>query len=538
MFKGLFERFGMFTRRQIDSKQEVEKSVKTVIDQKTTQVVDDLPVGYYQTSMDSYGIGRGLKNQEEIIKSLLRRYRKMELIEEVDEAIDIIINEMIVPDEDENIVSINLKNCELPDNVEKKMVDTFDRVLNLLNFNKEAYDICRKWYIDGRIHFNVVVDKERQSKGIQNLIYVDAMDVFLVRETKNMNEYRYFYNVYNRDENEKPEVHPDFIVYCGSGKYDRVDHVTPIEVSYLHKAFKPMNHLKNVEDSIVIARLIRASDKRVFTVNTGMLNKKAAEEYMQKLINKFKNKLVYNVDTGEVDAYKNVHSMVEDFWFAENTQGKGTKLDIIEGMKGLNELDDLYYYKDSFYDALKIPQSRRNLDRERERAMFSTTAEIERDEIIFHKMIRRLRKQFSQVFIEILRRELIWTKVLNKKDFDKIKNSIQFVFNNDNLYEEMKESAILQNRITNLQMVEPYIGRYYTNDEIAYQVLKFTEDEWKEKQKDFKKNKKLYDTMGGEEESFSSFGNQKQEKQVQDKEEDSLIDKDEEDEEEKKKKEK
>jgi len=536
MFKQLFERFGFFSHEKLDSKKEVEPNIKNIIEPDTTQIVDDLPIGYYHTSMGSYGISRKDGNQEEIIKSLIQRYRRMEMIDTVDEAIDIIIDEMIIPDEGGDVINIELKKCELPEGVKDKIIASFDKILFLLNFSKDSRDICRKWYVDGRIHYNVVIEKERPAKGIKKLVYIDAMDVFPHREmAQDPNKYRYFYNVFNRDMNKNVDTHPDFVAYCGSGKFDRLDGVNPVELSYLHKAFKPMNRLTNIEDSIVIYRLIRASDRRVFTVNTGMLNKKSSEEYMQKLINKFKNKLVYNVETGEVDTYKNIHSMVEDFWFAENSQGKGTKLSVIEGGQGLKELDDLYYFKDAFYDALKIPQSRRNLERDREKGMYSTTTEIERDEITFHKMIKGIRKQFSQLFIEILRRELTWTKVLSNSDFDKIKNNIEFTYNNDNLYEEMKESAIMNSRITNLQMIEPYIGRFYTNDEIAYQILKFSEDEWKEKQKDFKKNKKLYDTMSNEEEKFSNFGNQNQKEKSQDKEEDSLIDK--EDEEENKKEE-
>jgi hypothetical protein len=490
----LFEWF--FTHKKVEAKQEIEPQIKNVIDDKTTQVVDDLPVGYYQASMDSYGVGRTVTNQEEVIKSIITKYRRMEMVYEVDDAVNTIVNEFIVPDVDGNaIVNIDLKNCEIPDGLKDKIIKAFEKILNKLNFNKEAYDIVRKWYVDGRIHYNIVIDKENQKKGIQKLIYVDGMDIFLQKEMKKPNEYKYYYKFYNRDTKQNYEIHPDIIVYCGSNKFDRIDGVNPVEVSYLHKAFKPMNNLKNIEDSIVIYRLVRASEKRVFTVNTGMLNKQAAEEYMRKLVDKFKNRLVYDTASGEVIVYKDNHSMVEDFWFAENAQGKGTKVSILEGGKGLKDLDDLYYFADKFYDALQIPQSRRNTEKNQDMSMFSTNAEIHRDEIIFFKMIQRMRKQFSNLFLELLKRELIWTKVMDKNDFNDLKSNIFFNFNNDNLYEEMKETAIMNSRLNTLTMIQPYIGKYFTDYEIAYNVLKFSEEEWDEKQKDFKKNKAKYDKL-------------------------------------------
>lgn len=509
MFEKLYE--WVFSHEKVKTSKEIEPETKELKEPKTTQIADDLPIGFYAACVDSYGIGKNkTTDQEEIIKSLITRYRKMELVAEVDDAVDTIINEMIVPDEDSNVnVEIDLKMCELADSIKTKITESFKKILNLLNFNKDSYDIVRKWYVDGRIYFNIVVEEEKLNKGIKKLIYIDALDIFLNRKIITQNKYNYFYKYIDRDENKTYEVHTDLIAYAGSNKFDRIDGVNPVEISYLHRAFKPFNNLKNIEDSIVIYRLIRATEKRRFTVNTGMLNKTAAEEYMQKLINKFKNRLIYNSETGEVNVYKLNHSMIEDFWFAENAQGKGIKVDILEGGKGLTELDDLYYFKDAFYDSLKIPESRRNLDRERERAMFSTSSEISRDEIIFFKMIQRLRKQFSQLFIEFLKRDLIWTKILNKQEFDKIKNSINFIYNNDNMYEEIKQSTVLNNRLNNLILIQPYIGKYFTNDEIAYNILKFTEEEWKEKQKDFKKNKKIYDKMmyGDEQLPFNSGDN-------------------------------
>jgi hypothetical protein len=464
---------------------EITPAEEKIIDEKTTQFAEELPLGLNDVSYASYDFP--LTQDINRLREWLLQYRRFEFVPQVNEAIDNIVNEMVITNSDDEIVKINLVKCEdVSDKIKEKIEDAFKKILRLLKFNKHAYDIVRKWYVDGRIFYNVVVNPQKLSDGILKLIYIDAEKIQLFRDPRihDTNTRKIFYRYENKESNQVFEIHPDLVVYSGSGFFDRL---LNLEVSYIHKAIKFINNLRNIEDAIVIYRIVRSSEKLVFTVNTGTLPKTKAEEYIKSMSAKIRNKFVYNTNTGEVQTDKNTMLIQENFWFPQNAEGKGTTVSTLEGGKTLGELDDLYYFENKLWEALKIPKSRRSSNQER--SIYNTGREIERDEIQFYKFILMLRNNFSVLFNELIKRELIWTKVISENEWNEIEDNIKYEYTNDNLYTEIKESELMQMRLQNLQSVNEYVGRYYTQDEIAINILKMTEDEWKKKQKKLGKDR-------------------------------------------------
>ena len=455
-----------------------------------------LTSGFFGSYVDIEGVYR---TETELIK----RYREMSLHPEVDSAIEDIVNEAIVSDSPDTPVQIELSNLKASDGIKKKIREEFKFVLDLLDFNNKAHEIYRNWYIDGRLYYHKVIDMKKPQEGIQELRYIDAMKMRYVRKlkakpedkirlanaaigAKNPMDYdfpeveEYFEytpkDVYPSATNtssggSKIKMTKDAVTYCSSGLVDRIKGST---LSYLHKSIKALNQLRMIEDSLVIYRLSRAPERRIFYIDVGNLPKQKAEQYLRDVMMRYRNKLVYDANTGEIRDDKKFMSMMEDFWLPRREGGRGTEITTLPGGQNLGEITDINYFQRKLYKALNVPTSRIegeggfNLGR---------SSEILRDEVKFSKFVGRLRKRFSNMFNDILRTQLLLKNVITPEDWDLMSEHIQYDFLYDNHFSELKESELMQERLGLLQSAEPYIGKYYSQDYIRRKVLRQTDEE-------------------------------------------------------------
>jgi len=434
---------------------------------------------------------------------LIKRYREMALHPECDSAIEDIVNEAVVSDTNDSPVEIELSNLNASDGIKKKIRQEFKHILDLLDFDKKAHEIYRNWYIDGRLYYHKVIDLKNPHEGIQELRYIDAMKMRYVRQQKmketdklrlaNMNsdnplEYEFpeieEYFVYN-PKSVYPAGNPssmsggqkgikmskDSITYCTSGLVDRNKGST---LSYLHKAIKSLNQLRMIEDSLVIYRLSRAPERRIFYIDVGNLPKVKAEQYLRDVMMRYRNKLVYDANTGEIRDDKKFMSMLEDFWLPRREGGRGTEISTLPGGQNLGEITDIEYFKKKLYRSLNVPPSRMdgeggfNLGR---------SSEILRDELKFTKFVGRLRKRFSAMFNDILRTQLLLKNIITPEDWEIMSEHIQYDFLYDNHFSELKDSELLNERLNSLQAAEPYIGKYYSQDYVRRKILRQTDQE-------------------------------------------------------------
>lgn len=457
---------------------------------ETTEFSNEMPQGMYQVSFqyDTSADATVEKNSQQL-ESFTKTWRLVTNYPEVGDAIEEIVNEAIITDTDDDAVKLDLsqiEDTEITEKIKEKMTEQFKYILELLSFDQNAQDIFEWWYTDGRLDYEVVEHKTRKNLGIVKLNRLDPLNIKKILEKS---DYREFgkpkeegktYWIYTDPKSQtRWQVSPDLVVHIGSGKTDKV---TGLEVSYLHKALKAINNMRLIEDAIVIYRIVRAPERRVFSIDTGNLPKPKAEEYIRGLIQKFQNNIVYDTVTGTITNKKNVMAMVEDFYLGKSANGQGSSISSISGGQNLGQLDDLYYFVNKVWHALKVPETRRQI---KEKALFDTgrTTQLERDEVKFNKFISKLRKQFSTLFTELLYRQLILTNVLSKEKMDKIKKKIRYIYTNENFYKEIKETEMLTMRLDMVSRMKDYVGEFYTQDDIALKVLKFTEEEWKEKQK-------------------------------------------------------
>ena len=441
---------------------------------------------------------------------LIKRYREMALHPEADSAIEDIVNEALVSDSNDQPVQINLDHLNASDGIKKKVRENFKFILDLLDFDKKAHEIYRNWYVDGRLFYHKIIDVKKPELGIQELRYIDAMKIRYVRQEKKKKGDNKFVNANtitglntgNPMDYEFPEleeyfvytpkqVYPtqspaamggkgaikiakDSITYCTSGLVDRNKGST---LSYLHKAIKSLNQLRMIEDSLVIYRLSRAPERRIFYIDVGNLPKVKAEQYLRDVMMRYRNKLVYNADTGEIRDDKKYMSMLEDFWLPRREGGRGTEISTLPGGQNLGEITDIEYFKKKLYRSLNVPTSRMdgeggfNLGR---------SSEILRDEVKFSKFVGRLRKRFSRMFNDMLRTQLLLTNVITPEDWEVMSEHIQYDFLYDNHFTELKETELLNERLASLATVEPYIGKYYSNDWVRRNVLRQTDEEIRE----------------------------------------------------------
>lgn len=446
--------------------------------------------GAYGTYVDMAG---AIRNEAELVT----KYREMALHPEVDSAIDDVVNETIVLDTDNDIVNINLDNVEYSDTIKKVITDEFNNTLDLLGWSYQAYDVFRRWYIDGRLYYHAIINVEKPDEGIQELRYIDPRKIRKVKEVKKKKDQRsgivtenggpeyYIYNDKGFHNNKAGvtngysptsgvKVAKDSIVHCTSGV---MDVNSSMVLSYLHKAIKPLNQLRTLEDATVIYRISRAPERRIFYIDVGNLPKMKAEQYMRDIMTKFKNKLVYDSTTGEIRDDRKFMTMLEDFWLPRRDGGKGTEITTLPPGQNLGELDDVLYFQKKLYKSLNVPISR--LESETGFNLGRAT-EISRDEVKFAKFIDRLRTRFSQLFIKVLEKQLILKGIMTTEEWKEISNDIKFDFARDNFFAELRDSEILQQRLQSLSNIENYVGKYYSNEYVRKNILMQTDEEIKE----------------------------------------------------------
>ena len=445
-----------------------------------TQVV---PAGGFFASYG--GFDAGARNELDLI----RRYREIALHPECDMAVEDIVNEAITSNENQQSVSLDLTKVEYSNQIKEKIRQSFREVLLLLQFDIKGHDIFRRWYVDGRLYYHKIIDAESPRLGITELRYVDPRKIKKVREMKKgvpmpvpgmpftaagkFNEFYLF--------NEKGihptaasnvggiKIAPDSITYCPSGLVDQQRNMV---LSYLHKAIKPVNQLRMIEDAVVIYRIARAPERRIFYIDVGNLPKIKAEQYLRDIMSRYRNKLVYDASTGEIRDDRNYMSMLEDFWLPRREGGRGTEITTLPGGQNLGEIADIEYFRQKLYRSLNVPISRLesgqgfNLGR---------AAEISRDELKFTKFVGRLRKKFTMLFHDLLKTQLVLKGVITIEEWDVLQQQITYTFLQDGFFAELKNAEIMRERVALVREVEPYIGKYFSNEYVRTNLLRQTE---------------------------------------------------------------
>ena len=447
--------------------------------------------GYYGMVMDLEGT---IKNENDLI----RRYREVAQYSDCDGAIEDIVNEAIVADEDKRPVDIVLDELDVSEPIKKKIREEFDNVLRILKFDERAHETFRAWYIDGRLYYQILIDESNIKQGIQELRYIDPRKIRRIKNikkertpqgvevVKEVEEY-YLYNDKGITEQTTHGVKLalDSVVYVPSGY---VDPNTGMAMSYLHKAIKPVNQLKMIEDALVIYRISRAPERRIFYVDVGNLPKLKAEQYVSDIMNKFRNKIVYDATTGETRDDRRHLSMMEDFWMPRREGGKGTEITTLPGGQNLGEIQDIEYFQGKLFQALNVPMSRLQ-----QSSGFSIgrSQEITRDEVKFNKFIVRLRKKFNTLFNSALRVQLIAKGIIRPDEWDDLRVNIKYDYIEDNNYAELRDSEIMQARMGLLQIVDPYVGKYYSQEWVKANILRLDDKEIKDMQKQIDKEEKI-----------------------------------------------
>ncbi len=449
---------------------------------------------YFGTYVDLDGTGT--RNEAELIT----RYRAMSMQPEVENAIDHIINQAIVTDGHKKAVSLNMDDLEISENIKKKINNEFDYILKMLNFNNMGHDIFRRWYIDGRLYYHVIVEEGSEGKGIQELRQIDPRRIRKIREIKKgrdpktgleiiekINEY-YIYNERGIVGMAAPalgtKITKDSVVYSTSGLMDANKNSV---LSYLHKAIKPLNQLRMLEDATVIYRLARAPERRAFYVDVGNLSTIKAEQYLKNVMTNYRNKLVYDSTTGEIKDDRKFMTMLEDIWLPRREGNKSTEIDTLPGGQNLGKIEDVEYMERKLYEALGIPYSRKNPG-----TGFSLgrTTEISRDEVNFSKFISKLRNKFSILFTESLKIQLVLKKICTLEEWDDWSENIHYNFFEDVIFEELKDAEVLTSRLQMLTMATPYIGSFFSKEWVRKNILRQDDEEIKEIDKQMKKEQK------------------------------------------------
>lgn len=450
---------------------------------------------YYGTYVDLDGTA---KNEVELIS----RYREMAMQPEIESAIDDIVNEAICQDDDGKTIQIVLDNLKQPDKIKESIKKEFQNVLRLFNYNKMAQDIFRRYYIDGRMYYHIIIDRENPTQGIKELRYIDPRKLRKVREMRQkkdertgvdivdtVNEY-YIYNdkvLAGSSSNYGPvgvRITTDSIISVVSGL---MDSRRAVVLSYLHKAIKPLNQLRMIEDATVIYRISRAPERRIFYIDVGNLPKLKAEQYLRDIMVKYKNKVVYDANTGEVRDDRKYLSMMEDYWLPRREGGKGTEITTLPGGQNLGELEDVKYFQRKLYGALSVPISRLE---PQEGFSLGRAAEVTRDELKFSKFVDRMRQKFSEVFDQTLRVQCVLKGICTEEEWNEFKEYIHYDFIKDNNFSELKEAELITNRLQLLSSVDPYTGVYFSQAWIQRNVLRLSDDEIKEMQKEIDREKK------------------------------------------------
>lgn len=442
--------------------------------------------GVYGTYVDLDG---SIRTETELVT----KYREMAEHPELEQAIDDIINESIVGDSKDEPVEINLDDLEQSDRIKEIIREEFKNVLELLEFNDYSYDIFRKWYVDGRLYYHMIIDEKNPREGIKELRYIDPRHIRKIREqskkkTQNgvpvVQDGQEYYIFNNKGFVRSPgatsmtsqgvRIAKDSIVSIMSGMSNSKGNTV---LSFLHKAVKPLNQLRSLEDSLVIYRISRAPERRIFYIDVGNLPKMKAEQYLRDVMQRFKNKVVYNSDTGEIRDDRKFMTMLEDFWLPRREGGRGTEISTLPGGENLGQIDDVIYFQRKLYKSLNVPISR--LDPETVYNLGRGT-EITRDEIKFAKFIDRLRMKFSQLFTKVLRTQLILKGVTTLEEWPEFARAIRYDYAIDNYFAELKDMEILRERVQMLRDIDDYVGKFYSNEWVRRNLLYQTDDEIKE----------------------------------------------------------
>ena len=418
---------------------------------------------------------------------LLRRYREVSAFAEVDQAINEITDEAIVFDDEKYPVRLQLDDLKVPETIKKKFNECFEEILQLLKFDDRGHDIFRSWYIDGKVYYHIMFDGENFKDGIAEVRYIDPRKIKKIKNVKKgrmangvevvteVEEY-YLYNDKGIDDKTTQGVRltKDSVVLCTSGL---VDPNNSLVLSHLQKAIKPANQLKMVEDSLVIYRMTRAPERRIFYVDVGNLPKGKAEQYVNEIMNKFKNKLVYDATTGEIADSKRHMSMMEDFWMPRREGGKGTEITTLAGGQNLSQIEDIEYFRDKLLRSLNVPIGRLKPD---QTFNIGRSNEITRDELKFMKFVKRLRSKFNQLFMDLLKVQLVSKGVIRHEEWEDISNKIMLDYLRDNQFAEMKDADLLNSRIATLQQIDQYVGKYYSKEWVRKNVLRMTDEDIEE----------------------------------------------------------
>ena len=481
----------------IDDSQNKSKSVISPVPPNNADGADYyIQSGFYGQYVDLEGVYRTEYD-------LIRRYREMSLHPECDNAVEDVVNEALVSDLYDSPVEIELSNLNASEKLKEKIREEFKYIKEMLDFDKKCHEIFRNWYVDGRLYYLKVIDVKDPKAGIQELRYVDPLKIKYVRQEKKSDnrvppilntqkemvdnpEIEEFF-IYTKGGNNYASgtfgggsaggskgavrIAKDSIAYCTSGLLDRNKNTV---LSYLHKAIKSLNQLRMIEDSLVIYRLSRAPERRIFYIDVGNLPKVKAEQYLKEVMSRYRNKLVYDAQTGEVRDDRKFMSMMEDFWLPRREGGRGTEITTLPGGQNLGELADIEYFQKKLYRALNVPESRIASDGG---FNLGRSSEILRDELKFSKFVGRLRKRFANLFNDILRTQLILKNIVSPEDWNVMSDHIQYDFLYDNQFAELKESELVNNRLGTLTTIEPYIGKYFSTEYVRKRILRQTDAE-------------------------------------------------------------
>jgi len=450
-------------------------------------------------------------------KVLIQKYREMGFSQEIDGAVEDIINDAIIHEEGKPVVSLDLNRLDYTDSIKDKIHTEFSTILDLLDFNHNGADLFRKWYIDARLYHHIVVDTARPKDGIKELIIIDPLNIQKIREVQKENkgaieivaEVNEYY-VYTPDSMQSGafgqvsgsqnavQVAPDAISYVHSGL---IDTAKQIVIGYLYKAIKPFNQLSMIEDALVIYRLARAPERRIFYIDVGNLPKLKAEQYLQQVMTRYKQKMIYNASTGEVEDQRKHLSMLEDFWLPRREGGRGTEITTLPGGQNLGETDDIEYFRKKLYKSLNVPISRIE-GSDSTSFNLGRASEITRDEVKFGKFVSRLRHKFSYLFWDLLRVQLILKGIIKEEDWASIRDRIDYVWAKDSHFMELKNSEILRDRFELLSMAEEYVGKYISAEYLRKTILQQSEEEIKEIDKQIASEKPVEDEDDDDDEDF------------------------------------
>ena len=460
-------------KKQADPKQ----SFTTTQADDGTQTVN--AGGYFGTFLD---MDANAKTEADLV----RRYREIAIHPECDMAIEDIVNEAIVSNEMRDPVRINLEGLAFGKDVRRKIETEFKEILRLLNFNIKGHDIFRRWYVDGRIFYQKLIDRKDPTKGITELKYIDPRKIKKIREIKKVrpsgsstltvvDEYiEYFLfnekGVSQASAGSGIKIAPDTIAFCPSGLVDQ--NKSNMVLSYLHKAIKPVNQLRMIEDAVVIYRIARAPERRIFKIDVGNLPKQKAEQYLRDVMARYRNKLVYDASTGEVRDDRNYMSMLEDFWLPSREGGRGTDISTLPGGQNLGEMADIEYFQKKLYRSLNVPVSRLE---SQDGFSLGRASEISRDELKFTKFVQRLRKRFTELFNDLLKTQLILKNIIAEEDWYQVSQTIQYDYLQDGHFAELKDTELLRNRLDLAATMRDYVGKYYSVEYIRKHILKQNE---------------------------------------------------------------